>query len=99
MPAGHVRGYCAPRSVTRIQELAEASRLGRIFRRRCAPFRTADLCALIANHYGNRITELWRDGNSPVTEVEIFVLSDAEDARTQTPPKAPSEIAVSAIRR
>ncbi|NBP72166.1 MAG: chromosomal replication initiator protein DnaA, partial [Alphaproteobacteria bacterium] len=50
----------------------------------------------IANHYGTRISELWCDGNSPVAEVEIFVLSDAEDTRTQTPPKAPSETAVSA---
>ena len=50
----------------------------------------------IANHYGNRISELWQDGNSPVTEVEIFVLSDAEESRTQSVPKAPSERAVSA---
>ena len=50
----------------------------------------------IANHYGNRITELWQDGSSPVTDVEIFVLSDADETRTQPTPKAPSETAVSA---
>ena len=32
----------------------------------------------IANHYGDRISELWAEGDPPVVEVDIFVLSEAE---------------------
>lgn len=33
----------------------------------------------IANHYGERLKELWSGENSPVTEVEIFVTADREE--------------------
>ena len=32
----------------------------------------------IANHYGDRLSELWAEGDPPVVEVDIFVLSEAE---------------------
>ena len=35
----------------------------------------------VANHYGDRISALWSDGNSPVSDVDIFVLADKEDIR------------------
>ena len=51
----------------------------------------------IANHYGRRLSDLWCEGDSPVSEVEIFVLSETQDRRTQTPPKSPPETAVSSM--
>ena len=51
----------------------------------------------IANHYGRRLSDLWCEGDSPVSEVEIFVLSEAQDRRTQTPFQPSTEAAVSAM--
>ena len=51
----------------------------------------------IANHYGRRLSDLWCEGDSPVSEVEIFVLSETQDRRTQTPFQPPTEAAISAM--
>ena len=44
----------------------------------------------VANHYGTRLTELWSDGDSPVRNVEIFVLADSEENRSADQPRAPA---------
>ena len=51
----------------------------------------------IANHYGRRLSDLWCEGDSPVSEVEIFVLSETQDRRTQTPFQPPTQAVVSAM--
>ncbi|MEC7490100.1 MAG: chromosomal replication initiator protein DnaA [Pseudomonadota bacterium] len=53
----------------------------------------------IANHFGDRISELWLEGDSPVSEVEIFVLAETQNTRImQRPPQpvTPEQPAVSA---
>jgi chromosomal replication initiator protein len=50
----------------------------------------------VANHYGDRISTLWSDGNSPVSDVDIFVLADKEDLRATTAAKPASETMVRA---
>ncbi|CAM9758227.1 unnamed protein product [Discosporangium mesarthrocarpum] len=50
----------------------------------------------VANHYGERISALWSDGNSPVTDVDIFVLADKEDVRAVAAAKPASETTVRA---
>lgn len=50
----------------------------------------------VANHYGERISALWTDGASPVTDVDIFVLADKEDVRGTASEKPPAETTVRA---
>jgi len=50
----------------------------------------------VANHYGERICALWSDGNSPVSDVEIFVLADNDEASTSAASKPAAETAVKA---
>jgi chromosomal replication initiator protein len=50
----------------------------------------------VANHYGDRITALWSEGTSPVSDVDIFVLADKEDVRGTAAAQAPAESAIRA---
>jgi chromosomal replication initiator protein len=50
----------------------------------------------VANHYGERISALWTDGASPVTDVDIFVLADKEDVRGTAAAQPPAETTVRA---
>ncbi len=50
----------------------------------------------VANHYGERISALWSDGDSPVSNVDIFVLADKEDVRAAAVAKPASETTVRA---
>ena len=50
----------------------------------------------VANHYGERISALWSDGNSPVSHVDIFVLADKEDVRAAAAARPASETTVRA---
>ncbi|MAM68012.1 MAG: chromosomal replication initiator protein DnaA [Rhodospirillaceae bacterium] len=49
----------------------------------------------VVNHYGDRISELWTESGSPVSEVEIYIHADAGESRKADAP-APAETAVSA---
>ena len=50
----------------------------------------------VANHYGERISALWSDGDSPVSNVDIFVLADKADVRAAAAAKPASETTVRA---
>jgi chromosomal replication initiator protein len=50
----------------------------------------------VANHYGERISALWTEGESPVSHVDIFVLADKEDVRAAAAAKPASETTVRA---
>jgi len=50
----------------------------------------------VANHYGERISALWTEGESPVSHVDIFVFADKEDVRAAAAAKPASETTVRA---
>ena len=53
----------------------------------------------VANHYGDRLRELWSADGSPVNDVEIFVLADgpAADTAGAEPDEAPAAVARSSV--